>query len=451
MSRPDAMPIRRLAIVFAAIVASFVAATAAVHWQMRAIDRAAVGISENAAPSIEYLTAARVELRHLQSLLRDEHLRDPSAIDESRRALNRAVDAYLELPLLPDEGAIWRHVFRARATLDADPTLSEEHVSDLNDALTTAVRADAGHAGDFAREIQTFRAGSTRLALALDIACTLIAMGGAIVVLRLMREHAALVERQRELHRERATELESFAGRVAHDILSPLGTVAFALSLATQQSDRSARHRLLSRGTAAVDRIKKLVDGLLDFARAGGRPPEGAQADLDATIADLVAELEPTAAAAGAELSVERDGAHVVACNPGVLTSLVANLARNAIKYLGDRPVRHVEIRAQDLGRSVRVEVADTGPGLPPEIEKRVFEPYVRAPNASQPGVGLGLATVKRLAEAHGGKVGVESVPGSGSTFWFELPKAASPRAASGRCAMGTAHHRNHSQSSAGP
>jgi len=70
--------------------------------------------------------------------------------------------------------------------------------------------------------------------------------------------------------------------------------------------------------------------------------------------------------------------------------------------------------------------VQDTGPGIPSEKKGALFEPYVRG-ESNQPGIGLGLATVKRLTEAHGGRVGVESSPGAGSTFWFELPKGAPP------------------------
>jgi len=73
----------------------------------------------------------------------------------------------------------------------------------------------------------------------------------------------------------------------------------------------------------------------------------------------------------------------------------------------------------------VRVEVADTGPGLPPGSEQLVFEPFRRAGNSHLPGLGIGLATVKRIVEAYGGRLGVWSTPGRGSTFWFELPEAA--------------------------
>jgi hypothetical protein len=131
-----------------------------------------------------------------------------------------------------------------------------------------------------------------------------------------------------------------------------------------------------------------------------------------------------TAAAAGAELTMTQRRPFAVRCNTGVLTSLIANLTRNALKYIGDGPVRRVEVDVFERGERVRFEVRDTGPGLPPDVENRVFDAHARARNATQPGLGLGLATVKRLAEAHGGSVGVTSVLGRGCTFWFELPSA---------------------------
>jgi signal transduction histidine kinase len=220
-------------------------------------------------------------------------------------------------------------------------------------------------------------------------------------------------------------ELEAFAGRVAHDILSPLGVVSFALELAGRGANEAQRARAFERGGRAVARIKSLVDGLLGFARAGARPEEGARIDVHATLSELAADLRKTAADRGVELEVDAADVGSAACSEGVLISIVANLARNAIKYMGDGAVRRIVVRARDAGASVRVEVEDTGPGLPPGAEERVFEPYVRGASArTQAGIGLGLATVKRLVEGHGGRVGVRSVPGKGCTFWFELPRA---------------------------
>jgi signal transduction histidine kinase len=71
--------------------------------------------------------------------------------------------------------------------------------------------------------------------------------------------------------------------------------------------------------------------------------------------------------------------------------------------------------------------VEDTGPGIPPEVVDEIFLPYVRGPNQGKGGLGLGLATVKRLCETRGGRVGVRSVLGRGSIFWIELPLASTP------------------------
>jgi signal transduction histidine kinase len=107
-----------------------------------------------------------------------------------------------------------------------------------------------------------------------------------------------------------------------------------------------------------------------------------------------------------------------------VLTSLVSNLVQNAIKHLVGSEVRRVVVRALDLGKEVRVEVEDTGPGIALSDQERMFDPFVRGRGASGPGIGLGLATVRRLAEAHGGHAGVRSEAGRGAVFWFSVPGA---------------------------
>jgi signal transduction histidine kinase len=115
----------------------------------------------------------------------------------------------------------------------------------------------------------------------------------------------------------------------------------------------------------------------------------------------------------------------MVACDPTVLAVVLLNLVGNAIKYIGGgiSPERRIWVRSRVLGALLRFEVEDTGPGLPPGSEARAFDLFERldAASSGKEGVGLGLATVKRIVEAHDGEVGVESRPGRGSSFWFTL------------------------------
>jgi signal transduction histidine kinase len=113
-----------------------------------------------------------------------------------------------------------------------------------------------------------------------------------------------------------------------------------------------------------------------------------------------------------------------VACSPGVLMSLLSNLIGNALKHMGDSSVRQVRVRACCCGPVIRIQVRDTGPGVPADLRQRIFDPYVRIGASGVSGLGLGLATVRRLVDAHGGSVGVKANPGGGSLFWFQLPAA---------------------------
>ena len=113
-----------------------------------------------------------------------------------------------------------------------------------------------------------------------------------------------------------------------------------------------------------------------------------------------------------------------MACSPGVLLSVLGNLLRNGLKYLGKAEPRQVLLRARRRRGRVLFEVEDTGPGIPAQLGTRIFEPYIRGPDTGAPGIGLGLATVKRLVESHRGSLGVRAGAHGGALFWFELDEA---------------------------
>jgi signal transduction histidine kinase len=210
--------------------------------------------------------------------------------------------------------------------------------------------------------------------------------------------------------------------------MSPLAGVALALELAnrrlTEPEDASARKAVV-RASQTLQRVRRFVSDLLEFARAGARPLPGVRASVEDTIREIAEEFGPLAHDAGVELCVEEAStSRAVACSPGVLSSALSNLVQNAIKYIGDGAERRVSIRSVDDVERVRFEVEDTGPGISPEDRGSLFEPYARGKNAKVPGHGLGLATVKRLVESHGGELGVESAKGRGSVFWFSMPAA---------------------------
>jgi signal transduction histidine kinase len=405
-------------------------------------------IETNAVPSIEYLSRAAVRLTRLNQLMDDvaaAGARRAAAVPLVRNevaALTDDVDQYLKLPTLPGEQSFWAalrsDVSRAKdmviATVDDErASESEENAASLDrldDALDAAVRSvltaldfDVRQSKAMAHEVRGLRTATLRMIVELDAISTLIALGAVALAFRATRRHEQLVAEHNALLMARVTELDRFAGRVAHDVLSPLGTIATGLSLLRRSSDERGRV-YIERSQRALHRVQQLVEDLLAFARAGARPDPAARCSLDDVLASIAADTSDAAAEHGVELVVDAAQPISVPCAPGVVASIVQNLVRNAIKYMGARPTRRIHVRAFVVGQLARLEVEDTGPGIPPEIQATLFEPFVRGPREQVDGTGLGLATVKRLAETHGGSVSVESKVGSGTLFSVELPLA---------------------------
>jgi signal transduction histidine kinase len=260
------------------------------------------------------------------------------------------------------------------------------------------------------------------------ISIVVAALAGLLAIGK-VRARARLVDERDRLLAARATELEAFAGRVAHDLRTPLTSVALrtASLQARHQHDPQLRDAL-GKLVRQAERMAEIIDDLLTFASAGARPRPDATADLPRIVEEVLADFRSTIEAMHAELRVDEIPAVQLACTPAALTCVLSNLIGNAVKYLEEdhHLVEWVAVHVLVRGGVARIEVEDTGPGLPPDAEQRVFEPFQRL-TAAKPGIGLGLATVKKIVEAYGGRVGVHSALGKGSTFWFELPVAPSP------------------------
>ena len=277
---------------------------------------------------------------------------------------------------------------------------------------------------EHARQISRAHAASRNLALVLGVGGVIAALIAGAVALRVIRKRSQLLVEYSELLDARATELEVFAYRVAHDLRSPLGTMALGLNaMRLEQDEDDVVH--LDRLARGIGRMDRLIMDLLTFASSGARPDGNARADVGDVFTDVLADAEPSIARVRADIVVDRPPPVAVTCSHGALVSMVGNLVSNAARYVVEGAAPHrIWLRGLLQGDRVRIEVADNGPGLPAGAEELVFESFRRGADRPDGGLGIGLATVKRLAEAHRGRVGVRNTPGRGCTFWIELPVA---------------------------
>jgi signal transduction histidine kinase len=429
-------PPRPLIVAFAALVIGFVLATSSAEWSQVRIRKAANSISTNSAASVHQLSNTRSVLRRFEVMV-DDYVDRPSRaareqIEQVRRDLAQSWDAYRQLPTYPGERDLWGEVERSFVHVDeclalifagSDPLATLEktfkpHVDLLDGALARIERLNNENGLMLVQQIDRDSRRSIITAFTLDGVCVVLAVLMAVLLVR-------AENRYREAMVRRSEELETFAARVAHDILSPLNVIGMFIEVLSHHGaldDRLERLKALAR--TSLDRSSAIVNDLLEFARAGARPTVGAHADVQAVVKEVSEELQESAAQKQIALSVEPVAQLQVACSRGVLTSVVSNLVRNAIKYMNESNERFVKIRAHPAGPMVRLEVEDSGPGIPASLEPDLFQPYVRGAGAPGQGIGLGLATVKRFVDSHGGRVGVVTSRARGSLFWVELPVA---------------------------
>jgi PAS domain S-box-containing protein len=224
--------------------------------------------------------------------------------------------------------------------------------------------------------------------------------------------------------------LGHFLANVAHEFRTPLSALAASVELLLDQApDLSAGElqELLVSLHLGVLGLQTLVDNLLESAsietghfRVHPRP-----SNLGEIIAEAVAMMQPLLDKHGQRLVIELPAAiPVVQTDPRRTVQVLINLLSNASKYGPDDS--EIRVSAGEQGHWVRVSVADSGPGVPAEHRKDLFRRFVHPSinnDKAQVGVGLGLSVVKAVVEAHGGQVGIEDHPGSGSIFWFTLPR----------------------------
>jgi signal transduction histidine kinase len=441
-----------LSLAFAAVVGSFLAANFIVQRSSAAVGALSEGIIYNSAPSIEHLAHLRrfvLETELILSQFIHEPLQRPELGRELDAALARTEEgtqAYLNLASLPGEQALRLDVQESWVRFDAairevraaTESITNAQASELFDRevepigqrlledVTRAIELNAVRGREMAARIHETRRHSMWLANGLNAVCAILAVAVAWLLHREARLRRALFDRHAKFLEERAAELEQFAGRVAHDIRNPLSAARMAAELAVRKSENEAAREPVRHIIRSLSRADAITGALLDFARSGARPDPGARTELRTVIADLVGGFAAEAEQAGIRLHCEPVPPVLAACSPGVYLSLLGNLVRNAIKYMGDGAIRRITLRVVNDGAFIRTEVSDTGPGIASETLPFLFEPYFRGPSRGAEGLGLGLATVKKLAEGHGGRVGVISERGKGSTFWFELPRAGS-------------------------
>jgi signal transduction histidine kinase len=210
---------------------------------------------------------------------------------------------------------------------------------------------------------------------------------------------------------------------VSHDLRNPLGVVQLSLSMI--EASPASLVTSLPRATRAVDRMRHLIDDLLQVSQieAGTLVIEPTAVDLTSLLDDIYEQHRVLAQ--GKDIDVHRRLAPRLGSaqvDPHRITQALGNLLGNAIKFTPSKG--SITLAAAPTDRGVEISVIDTGPGIPLDQVNRIFDRFWQADRQRRDGVGLGLPIAKGIVNAHGGVIDVLSAPGQGTTFRITLPSA---------------------------
>jgi signal transduction histidine kinase len=221
------------------------------------------------------------------------------------------------------------------------------------------------------------------------------------------------------LKRERLATIGQMASSIVHDLRNPLAAIATAAEMLHRDNLALERRKtLVESQQRAAQRMQEMLGELLDFTRGNY--------NLDVEhhrLARLVERALQTvnATRAGVQVEIQIPPDLIVTADSERLRRVFENLLSNAVQAMSNQATpRHLTIRAVALEQAVRVDVIDSGPGVPAEIRDRLFEPFVSQGKLG--GTGLGLAIAKSIIEAHGGTIGLEPGAEGGADFYFLLP-----------------------------
>jgi signal transduction histidine kinase len=226
--------------------------------------------------------------------------------------------------------------------------------------------------------------------------------------------------------RDQEARREELVGTLSHELGSPLTSLRLAVELlAADAAITPAQRPLLEAAREDVERLQDLAQRLLDLARmrAMGIVLERRSVDLAAVMPRVVSIFRPQAREKGIELEAAVPGAGVtIVGDPTKLTWAFSNLFSNALRYTPRGGRVRVDVAPEE--DAVLIAVSDTGPGIPSGQRERIFERFAQGGDGGEGGAaGLGLAIVRDIVQAHGGRIRVDSAEGQGSRFTVELPR----------------------------
>ncbi len=219
---------------------------------------------------------------------------------------------------------------------------------------------------------------------------------------------------------------------ISHDLRSPLTAIRGLLETVLLKEDRLApdkQREYLETALKNVSGFQHMVEGLFDLVRLETRQiqPSMEPFQVAELVQDVTLKYQPQAAANNITLRADlTDGLPPVLADIGMMERVLTNLIENALRFTPAGG--NIELKLQSIGASVRVTVADDGAGIAPEDLPHIFERFYRADKSrgrGASGTGLGLAIAKEIITLHGARIEVESSPGKGTSFFFDLKKAA--------------------------